>query len=368
MAPMETSDKKILRVPELAGLLRGMIETRRIPGDAPMDSTRKLAERYGVSPLTANRAINELVEQQVLYRVPGKGTFVSRNRTWRSQGARIGFYPYQGYNLNTRDYYLGMGAFSRTMSDLLKKNGYEISMISDVEKNDISILERTLESIDALMLNKEFITRATLPLLASHRNLVIVMDSSLVSDYPFHQVVPDLFDGFRKAADHFAALGVREVVIAGISDTEAHCHRRQQFRRIMELFHPEITLLGDLTHPFIVNDYGEECGRAIARRYLELPGRPAIFSVSDYLSFGLVEVLLKNKLQPGGDYRLISYDNLEGLGILPFGEPILTTIEHPYEKLGRELVDLLAELLAHPTTTGRVLRVPADTFIIRTTS
>ena len=68
----EISEQKRLRVPDLANLLREMIEEQQFPGDAPMDSTRRLAARYGVSPVTANRAINELVNKRILYRVPGK--------------------------------------------------------------------------------------------------------------------------------------------------------------------------------------------------------------------------------------------------------------------------------------------------------
>lgn len=368
MRNLETTEKKMLRVPELANLLRETIEKQQTPGGTPIDSTRKLADRYGVSPVTANRAINELVDRQVLYRVPGKGTFVSRSRSWRNSGARIGFYPYQGYKQHTKDYYLGIGQFYQTMSNLLKQNGYDISMISDIEKNDTSILRRTLESADALMLNKEFVTRATLPLLCAYPRLVILMDSPMVSDNPFHQVVPDPFRGFRKAADHFAALGVKEAVIAGISDTETHQFRRKLFRHVMTMFHPEITLREDLVHPYRVHDYGEECGKVIGRKYLELPDRPAIFSVSDYLSFGIMKVLMDAGLQPGRDFKLISYDNLEASGICPFGEPLLTTVEYPYQQLGNELIRLLGETLAAPTDNIRIVRVPADKLIIRSTA
>lgn len=368
MNTINTTAKKVLRVPELANLLRESIEKQQIPGDTPMDSTRKLANKYGVSPVTANRAINELVNQRVLYRVPGKGTFVTKSRSWCSTGARIGYYPYQGYNVHSKDYYLGIGRFYQLMGNLLKQHEYDISMISDIEKNDVSILRRTLESTDALMLNKDFITPKTLPILCSYPRLIILMDSPTVSDNPFHQVVPNPFDGFRKAADHFAGLGVKEVVITGVSDTETHRYRRKLFRHVMTTFHPEIILLDDLTHEFKIYDYGEECGRQLGCEYLKLPKRPAIFSVSDYLSFGLLEVLDEAGLRHGEDYKLISYDNLEDMGICPFGKPVLTTVEYPYNLLADELIKLLAELLAEPVSTNKIIRVPADKFIIRSTA
>jgi|GEM_PF-3030723 DNA-binding LacI/PurR family transcriptional regulator len=368
MHKVQTIEKKMLRVPELADLLRGIIEKEQIPGGAPIDSTRKLADRYGVSPVTANRAINELVEQQVLYRVPGKGTFVSKNRSWRNSKARIGFYPYQGYKHHTKDYYLGIGFFYQTLGNLLKQNGYHLSMISGIEKNDLAILRQTLESTDALMLNKDFINSTNTPLLCSYPRQIIMVDSSSVSDKPFHQVVPDPFRGFRKAADHFAALGVKKVQIMGVADTETHQSRRKSIRQVMQIFHPGIALPEDMTHNQLPEDFGQGCGRILGRRYLELPDRPAIFSVCDYVSFGIMEVLLDAGLKPGKDFKLISYNNLEAGGICPFDKPLLTTVEYPYQQLGNELIKLLGEVLAAPTDNIRIVRVPADKLIIRSTA
>lgn len=45
----------------------------------------ELCAEYGVSPVTVSRALEELIEQEVLYAVQGKGTFVSEKRVqWRT--------------------------------------------------------------------------------------------------------------------------------------------------------------------------------------------------------------------------------------------------------------------------------------------
>ncbi len=45
------------------------------PGDR-IPTERALAEHYGVSRITVRRAVLDLVQKGLLYRVPGKGTFV----------------------------------------------------------------------------------------------------------------------------------------------------------------------------------------------------------------------------------------------------------------------------------------------------
>src|SRR5262252_5204582 len=43
-------------------------------------SDAQLAERFGVSRITVRRAVDELVDAGVLYRIQGRGTFVRQNK------------------------------------------------------------------------------------------------------------------------------------------------------------------------------------------------------------------------------------------------------------------------------------------------
>jgi GntR family transcriptional regulator len=49
--------------------------------DEPIDSERQLSQQFQISRHTVRQAINELVLQGILYRQPGKGTFVRPQRT-----------------------------------------------------------------------------------------------------------------------------------------------------------------------------------------------------------------------------------------------------------------------------------------------
>ncbi|GIJ47681.1 HTH-type transcriptional repressor YvoA [Virgisporangium aliadipatigenens] len=62
---------------QLREILLDLIE-RELAVDAPVPSERELAARYGLSRMTARQAVEHLVSEGRLYRVQGKGTFVSR--------------------------------------------------------------------------------------------------------------------------------------------------------------------------------------------------------------------------------------------------------------------------------------------------
>ncbi|MFC6936010.1 GntR family transcriptional regulator [Actinomadura yumaensis] len=63
---------------QLRAILLGMIEQNRLPVDAPVPSERELCRRFGVSRMTVRQAVDQLVAEDRLRRIPGKGTFVAR--------------------------------------------------------------------------------------------------------------------------------------------------------------------------------------------------------------------------------------------------------------------------------------------------
>ncbi|MBC7233349.1 MAG: GntR family transcriptional regulator [Chloroflexi bacterium] len=66
---------------QIEELLRGWIESGKLrPGDR-IPSELELAQTYGISRMTARRAIDTLVMEGILFRRPGKGTFVAQPKT-----------------------------------------------------------------------------------------------------------------------------------------------------------------------------------------------------------------------------------------------------------------------------------------------
>src|SRR5262249_9182954 len=59
----------------IVGLSRGTPRAKEIPL-----SDAQRAERFGVSRITVRRAVDELVDAGILYRIQGRGTFVRQNK------------------------------------------------------------------------------------------------------------------------------------------------------------------------------------------------------------------------------------------------------------------------------------------------
>ena len=65
---------------QLSDLLRRQIEEGKIKPDHSIPSERSLCEKFRISRITVRQAISEMINQGMLYRKQGKGTFVAKRK------------------------------------------------------------------------------------------------------------------------------------------------------------------------------------------------------------------------------------------------------------------------------------------------
>ncbi|SHI63863.1 GntR family transcriptional regulator [Propionispora hippei] len=76
---------------QLKNILVELIENEELQPDDPIPPERELCEYHGVSRMTVNKAVVSLVNQGVLYREQGKGTFVAPHKGKYTLSGLFGF-------------------------------------------------------------------------------------------------------------------------------------------------------------------------------------------------------------------------------------------------------------------------------------
>ena len=80
--------------------------------------------------------------------------------------------------------------------------------------------------------------------------------------------------------------------------------------------------------------------------FKEVPDVDGIITSDDWAAFGVLDAMETLGKEPATDIAVIGYDNIEGMGVMPFDEPVLTTLHNPRREIGREAAKMMLRNLA----------------------
>lgn len=358
---------RVMRVKELTELIREEIDNSDLMPASPIMSAREFAEKYNTSVLTAHRAINNLVDEGLLYRVRGSGSFIAEPQ----QGEKaltigICFPSHQG---DAAAIYAAFDIYQDTITTKLRKMGHTVVNFTYNDLTDNEYMQNQFIGLDGLILSAACIDEKTYSTLEDSKlNIVTIMHEDIKS-FPFHQVVPDLLTGYREALKNLKQNGYSQYIIAA-NDNIGH----QKFR--IEAIYSAAQQEGisreqfqELYCEIKLGDSGRMSGQELGHKIIDENKKPfpAVITVSDFVAFGIMDVILQNKLKPGIDISLTSYDDLEGDGFLPFDKPMISSVGNHKKEIAKEAVSILLEAIEHQKQRTTILRIPTN-FIQRDSS
>ena len=291
------------------------------PGDK-LPPEPEIAERLGVSRMTANKAILGLVAEGRLVRAKGRGTFV----TEAGGLAQCAIAVYGDPTYALQDYYFG--ALYWGIHARLAEAGVPTSLTRP------AWTAATLGPRDAIVaINPGQADMAELASLARKGVRIVALGVSWPAE-GVPTVDSDNRRGAAQAVEHLADLGHRRIAFLGARpDTSNTRDRLRGFRDTLaargltptgEILEPEALGLGEATEARLFDLIGE--------------GTTAVFAAGPRLALGLLAVAQRAGLRVPEELSIVGYDDADFLAL---AHPAITTVRQPLAEMASRAADLL---------------------------
>ena len=311
--------------------IRQAIKQKKIVDKLPGE--RVLAKELGYSYMTIRKAIDNLVTEGLLYKVPTKGTYVADQSTSSKAKTRT-----IGYFLDSRIAGGLSSPYYAMIFNALEKQtaskGYSLVYFTDTSESSLHTIMQRLDGVIAsCFLRVENLVqdiKAIVP--------VVAIDNS-VADKTIPSVIIDNFNAEVETVDYLCSLGHRRIgFMTGLEDSDVGKNRYEGYKSGLSKhaieMDPDLVFRGNYT-------FGS--GVSGAAYFLTLEQRPtAIICANDSMALGAINKLHQEGLEVPDQISIIGFDDID---IARQITPPLTTVSVPVEAIARRAFAMLECLI-----------------------
>ena len=332
--------------------IRQQIRQRKITDKLPGE--RILASQLGYSYMTIRKAVENLVDEGLLYKVPTKGTFVVSQKQQKPKTRTIGYF------LDSRIAGGLSSPYYSQIFDAIAKasaaHGYSLSFFSNSEQTN---LYKVLKKLDGVIASS-FLRVEKLIQEIKVVVPVVTIDNS-AADKSIPSVIIDNFSAEVESVDYLYAAGHRRIgFMTGLEDSDVGKNRYEGYKN--GLHKHGITI--DETLVFRGN-YTFGSGVSGAEYFLSLEQRPtAIICANDSMALGAMSCLHKAGLKVPDDISIVGFDDIH---LASQVTPALTTVAVPVDEIASRAFEMLECLIDGRTLENKHVALDAH-LVIRDSS
>ncbi|QOJ14798.1 MAG: GntR family transcriptional regulator [Planctomycetia bacterium] len=324
------------------------------PGDR-LPSTAQISSLVDVSLITAQKALEGLVEMGLLRREVGRGTYVREDFDPSNvQQPRLSIALVLPGHVNIDDYY------HSTLIQALRREARDDLRHVEFSFNDrYDVPTRTGKEFGAICIHPPIESQADVERLA-RRAPVVVLGGTMPGDH-VACVDCDNAGGAALAIRHLVGLGHRRVLVlsgpTNMTNSRDRVNGAQAELQAAGLKLTDRDLL--VSRDSVVLDEG---ARARLAARLSAKDRPtAIFAGGFYLAMAAMQVARQAGLRLPQDVSVVGFDDPTSAALL---DPPLTTVRQPLPKMAARAFQLLANALQDRDAPVHGEVLPAE-FIVR---
>ncbi len=327
--------------------MKAKIKSGEISADEPIPSQIELAKHYQTSEITSRRALTELANEGLIYRVKGKGSFVNKDFaeavTQENSRIRTIYLVHQNVPLHLFSY----GFFGDMLRGLYEQcEAYRVAfrLWNIAEKGALPPNEEHngLVLLPAFQ-DTEYITAEAIAGW-KRENRKFVTTHYYFPHLQIPYVIVDNMTGGYLATQHLLSIGHRRIgiVLTGNSPVDINQEfslRLQGYKLALQQY--QIEFDPSLVVIMAGDSEDAESGAQGFDRLMDLAQPPtAVFMTSDIKAIGAMHAAERRGLDIPGDISFVGYDDLN---IGNYLHPGLTTINQNTYLMGRKAAEFLWE-------------------------
>ncbi|WP_429951047.1 GntR family transcriptional regulator [Enterococcus sp. AZ101] len=293
------------------------IETGNLQENAQLPTEKELSQTYNVSRITSKRALTELENQGLIYRIQGRGSYVQKRKPMKKKVARILFLiPF------VND--LSLGNFNEGLAPVTSKHQYEVIMSSSeflINKKAADIIEDFDGMIYYAHNTEDFLD--TLFELSIQEFPVIILDKK-IHDLSYPTVQSDNFSGGVMATTYLAELGHQRIAYIFGETTLPQSVRQRYLGYIHATKEQHLSFHTALTDK-------QSFFNADVIHYLHENAITGVVCENDLVAISLMNLAKRANIDIPNQLSVVGFDNIQAASLI---DPSLTTIAQDFKGMG----------------------------------
>jgi GntR family transcriptional regulator of arabinose operon len=366
-------ENSIPKYKKLKEIIKSRILKNEYLQDSQIPSENDFVGEFKVSRQTVLRALTELINEGLIYRKQGKGTFVSKIE--RELKKRIGIIVYRSDD----SYY---SKVIRGVESFLFERGFSVALCNSegCPNKEAEHIDRIIDSVDGFIICPVIDHNSYSAGLKriSDEGIPYVLVSSVISANPLtaisNCVIPDDCMGGFLAGKHLFEAGCENIIFVASRDSlfvDSPSKERLKglkfaLREKGVCFDEEKAIIGlscnDPDHGYEADAY-EATGRVLS--LLKKGARTGVFASGDHIAIALLRGLGENNIKVPEEVSICGYDDIELAG--QWGIE-LTTVRQEKVLTGKRAAEmLLKQIQGDGTSKCQHITMPVELIKRRTT-
>ncbi|MFF3921041.1 GntR family transcriptional regulator [Paenibacillus lactis] len=320
---------------QIANALRAKIESGELQSGDQLPTEAEISKTYNVSRITSKRALTELEHENLIYRIQGKGSFVSTTQP-----------PHQACDRSGKDVLLilpfahnpGLGDYEKGINEYLAATDYTLNIQSNTIVGQRKLLQSALQSSHSGLIFYPVNSVSDLGILYQYHlsGYPLVTMDKCIQGIPFPSVVADNFDGGYQAARHLIENNHTRIAFLSSQKIEDSSSLRERyFGYLKALFEAGLTEPG--MHDLTEQEYFVRLIESVIEQ-----GITGIVAENDLMAIKIIQAAKERGLSVPDHFSIVGFDDIQLAGLI---EPKLTTISQDFERMGYLAAESLIGLI-----------------------